>query len=65
MDTNLLASSLVCMDFEGRLRDKVSLEQIPLFTDLMLVVEEVENSILTVLFRVAVDDIETWALINF
>lgn len=52
------------MDFEGRLRNEGSLEQIPLLTDLMVVVEEVEEATLLPLFRVD-DDIKTLALIHF
>lgn len=53
------------MDFEGRLRDEVSLEQIPLLKDLMLAVEEVKQGTLPVLFRVDVVDIESSAVIHF
>lgn len=53
------------MDFEGRLRDEVSLEQIPLLKDLMLVAEEVKQGTLPVLFRVDVVDIESSAVIHF
>lgn len=53
------------MDFEGRLRDEVSLEQIPLLKDLMLVEEEAEQGTLPALLRVDVDDIEISALIHF
>lgn len=60
-----MASSLVFMDFEGRLRDEVSLEQIPLLKDLMLVEEEAEQGTLPALLRVDVDDIEISALFHF
>lgn len=43
----------------------MSLEQIPLLKELMLVVEGVEQGTLAALFRVDVDDIESSALIQF
>lgn len=64
VDTNLVASSLVFMDFEGRLGDEVSLEPILLLKDLMLV-EEVEQGVLPALSIIDVDDIESSALIHF